>query len=930
MLQKISPKELQIDELIGQGGYGEVYRGTWCGVQVAIKQLYLKTLSTKIFEDFEQETKIMSQCQFPYIIRLYGVCLEAGHYSMIMEYMPKGSLYKILHDQSEELTWNPLRWTIALNIAQGLSYLHSQKIIHRDLKSLNILLNENYQAKICDFGLSKIKLESNSINTKQTIIGTTRWIAPELFLDQKLSPNYSTDIYSYGMILWEISSRELPFKNATNEFMVGAWIMNGRQEVIPENCPKSYADIIKICWEVPDKRPVVEEIVQLLEIAKFSLNTNPILSTTAVLPENLEEDLTSNKINTKKTCAYGEWAIRMKSLPNEFVVCGFKDGKIRVFDPTTGKCMKQLDGHKGHVWDFAIFKENLLMSSSEDGSIKVWDLLIGKCIKTLLCHSQGITSVAAISDTIFATGSRDTTIKLWDFETGKNIRVLKGHSKDVYGLVKLPGNKLASCSEDSNVIIWDLNFDKPQKILQGHEKLIFALRLLSTGYIASGSDDHTTKIWDVDTGNCIMTLLGHQHFVNGISELPNKNIVTSSEDKTIKIWDHNNGKCLQTIECHDWPVWGMEVFSKGEKISILSGDTKGNVALTSFNISLLSQENLQNEKLTLSIQKIPTPFWSIATDKINTRKLCDYGEWAIRMKSLPNEFVVCGFKDGKIRVFDPTTGKCMKQLDGHKGHVWDFAIFKENLLMSSSEDGSIKVWDLLIGKCIKTLLCHSQGITSVAAISDTIFATGSRDTTIKLWDFETGKNIRVLKGHSKDVYGLVKLPGNKLASCSGDSNVIIWDLNFDKPQKILQGHEKLIFALRLLSTGYIASGSDDHTTKIWDVDTGNCIMTLLGHQHFVNGISELPNKNIVTSSEDKTIKIWDHNNGKCLQTIECHDWPAWGMEVFSKGEKISILSGDTKGNVALTSFNISLLSTPEQEEQKKFEASLDQGKCIIS
>ncbi len=101
---------------------------------------------------------------------------------MVMEYLPKGSLYQVLHDSKETLPWNPIRWDIAIDVGKGLSYLHSQNIVHRDLKSLNVLLDDQYRAKITDFGLAKIKLETNSTTTKtKQGMGTTRWRAPELF-----------------------------------------------------------------------------------------------------------------------------------------------------------------------------------------------------------------------------------------------------------------------------------------------------------------------------------------------------------------------------------------------------------------------------------------------------------------------------------------------------------------------------------------------------------------------------------------------------------------------------------------------------------------------------------------------------------------------------------------------------------------------------
>ena len=266
--KKIAWSSLEMGKLIGSGGYGEVYQASWQGVDVAVKQLHLKTLSGDLAKDFEQEANLMAQCQFPHVVRLYGVCQEPV--AMVMEYLPKGSLYQVLHDSKEALPWNPVRWEIAFEIGKGLSYLHQEKIIHRDLKSLNVLLDAQYHAKITDFGLAKIKLESTSTSTKaKKGMGTTRWRAPELF-ERGAKPNAASDVYSYGMVLWEIASRQLPFSDAADDPTVIRWIEKGEQEEIPsEDCPKPYGELVQACWSKdPHQRPSAEAIVQQLNAIK--------------------------------------------------------------------------------------------------------------------------------------------------------------------------------------------------------------------------------------------------------------------------------------------------------------------------------------------------------------------------------------------------------------------------------------------------------------------------------------------------------------------------------------------------------------------------------------------------------------------------------------------------------------------------------------
>jgi tRNA A-37 threonylcarbamoyl transferase component Bud32 len=195
---------------LGEGGFGVVYKGEWQNVPVAIKELHLKNLSKETLDEFKREAEIMAKLRFPNIVNLYGVCLQPNKYSMVMELMPKGSLYNLLHN-GQPLPWK-IRYSISMDIATGLAYLHSKKILHRDLKSPNVLLDQNLRAKLADFGLAEVRHETMTTSTmaNQTA-GSLPWMAPELF-QRKAQYTEAADIYSTGMIFWEITSRKKPLK----------------------------------------------------------------------------------------------------------------------------------------------------------------------------------------------------------------------------------------------------------------------------------------------------------------------------------------------------------------------------------------------------------------------------------------------------------------------------------------------------------------------------------------------------------------------------------------------------------------------------------------------------------------------------------------------------------------------------------------------
>ncbi len=170
---------IERSQVLGEGSFGVVYWGIWHMVPVAVKQLHATRLTEASLQSFQKEAQRHALLRHPNIVMLYGVCIDE-RYGMVLEFMSNGSLYDVLHS-NQDILW-PVKLSIARNIANGLYYLHENNIIHRDLKSLNVLLDDHNQAKLADFGLADVKAETHSTTTKSVRTpGITRWMAPELF-----------------------------------------------------------------------------------------------------------------------------------------------------------------------------------------------------------------------------------------------------------------------------------------------------------------------------------------------------------------------------------------------------------------------------------------------------------------------------------------------------------------------------------------------------------------------------------------------------------------------------------------------------------------------------------------------------------------------------------------------------------------------------
>ncbi|XP_038703426.1 pto-interacting protein 1-like [Tripterygium wilfordii] len=208
-LKKVT-SQFSSGNLIGEGGCSNVYKGNLPGNKpVAIK--VLKSYK-EAWEDFTLETEIMSSLKHKYITPLIGACIEDHRLILVYDYLPKGSLEEILHGGSEEsvLPWK-VRFEVAVSIAEALDYLHNQcsrPVIHRDVKSSNILLSNEYKPQLSDFGLAIWGPTDSSCMIQDDVVGTLGYIAPEYFMYGRVSDRI--DVYSFGVVLLELLAGKRP------------------------------------------------------------------------------------------------------------------------------------------------------------------------------------------------------------------------------------------------------------------------------------------------------------------------------------------------------------------------------------------------------------------------------------------------------------------------------------------------------------------------------------------------------------------------------------------------------------------------------------------------------------------------------------------------------------------------------------------------
>nr|ABK06414.1 flag-tagged protein kinase domain of putative mitogen-activated protein kinase kinase kinase [synthetic construct] len=285
--------DLTIGEQVGQGSCGTVYHGLWFGSDVAVKVFSKQEYSAEVIESFKQEVLLMKRLRHPNVLLFMGAVTSPQRLCIVSEFLPRGSLFRLLQKSTSKLDWRR-RIHMALDIARGMNYLHhcSPPIIHRDLKSSNLLVDKNWTVKVADFGLSRIKHETYL--TSKSGKGTPQWMAPEVLRNE--SADEKSDIYSFGVVLWELATEKIPWETLNSMQVIGAVGFMDQRLEIPKDIDPRWISLMESCWHSDTKlRPTFQELMDKLRDLqrKYMIQfqaTRAALSDNSLLKDNRPSD----------------------------------------------------------------------------------------------------------------------------------------------------------------------------------------------------------------------------------------------------------------------------------------------------------------------------------------------------------------------------------------------------------------------------------------------------------------------------------------------------------------------------------------------------------------------------------------------------------------------------------------------------------------
>uniref|UniRef100_A0A4W5MXJ9 RAF proto-oncogene serine/threonine-protein kinase n=1 Tax=Hucho hucho TaxID=62062 RepID=A0A4W5MXJ9_9TELE len=271
---EIEASEVMLHSRIGSGSFGTVYKGKWHG-DVAVKILKVIDPTPEQFQAFRNEVAVLRKTRHVNILLFMGY-MTKDNLAIVTQWCEGSSLYKHLHVQETNLQMFQLI-DIARQTAQGMDYLHAKNIIHRDMKSNNIFLHEGLTVKIGDFGLATVKARWSGSHQVEQPSGSILWMAPEVIRMQDNMPySFQSDVYSYGVVLYELMTGELPYSQIANRdqiiFMVGRGYLSPDLSKLYKSCPKAMKRLVADCInKIKDERPLFPQILSSIELLQHSL-----------------------------------------------------------------------------------------------------------------------------------------------------------------------------------------------------------------------------------------------------------------------------------------------------------------------------------------------------------------------------------------------------------------------------------------------------------------------------------------------------------------------------------------------------------------------------------------------------------------------------------------------------------------------------------
>lgn len=649
--------------MLGRGGFADVYLGQqiYLNTHAAIKVLRTH-LNVHEQEDFLNEARMIARLIHPHIIRVLDFGMRGELPYLVMDYAPDGSL----RDRHAKGSAVPLTTIITYvqQIAQALQYAHDQKLIHRDIKPENMLIGQNNDILLSDFGISVIAQSSQS-QRLQEVVGTVPYMAPEQLEGR---PRPASDQYALAITVYEWLSGARPFQGSFTE-IYSQHMFSAPPSLRVQN---------------PAIPPAVEQVVMTAlakdphqRFATVQAFARALGQTTRDPASQLSHDATTQR------------DIEPLSPPSEPPLAEQMSGPQRQIASASTPPLpyaEKLPSSGGRRLPRRTFLIGGLVAVAATGASAGWYAYShrfpprGTPIFIYPSHTDTIDQIAWKGERV-ASASADKTVQVWEASSGKDPVIYRQHTAKVNSVAWSPdGTRIASCDDDSTVHIWNpLSADKALFIYRGHKESSNVYNLswsLDGNLIASCSSDGTVQIWDVKNGRTQYTYNGHQGdlFTNDVFTVhwspDGTRIASAGSDNEAHIWNPNNGKLIGKYTGHSSVIYAVCWSPDGTRITSASRDKTARVWQVPGNGQQVTSANI----------------YAGHTDDVTNV------DW-----SHDGQFLATTSRDKTVHIWSPDFGS--KNIPpfiykGHNDETWGVAWSEDShRVVSCGKDKTARVWE---------------------------------------------------------------------------------------------------------------------------------------------------------------------------------------------------------------------------------------------